>query len=50
MGIIIIMLGITFLVLAGIFFGRILAVNPEQKESEDNEQIEWLRKYQEVKV
>jgi hypothetical protein len=49
MGITIIILGIAVLVLAGFFFGRVLKVNPEQKESEDNEQMEWLGKYQEAK-
>lgn len=50
MGIIIIMLGISVLILSGIFFGRVLVVNPEQKRTEDNEQMEWLGKYQEAKV
>jgi len=50
MGIIIIMLGISVLILSGIFFGRVLVVNPVQKESEDKEQMEWVKKYQEAKV
>jgi len=50
MGITIIILGFSVLALSGFFFGHILAVNPEQKRSEDNEQMEWLRKYQEAKV
>ncbi len=49
MGIIIILLGLVVLTLSGFFFGRILAVNPEQRELEDKEQIDWLRKYQETK-
>lgn len=49
MGIIIIILGIAVLVLVGFFFSRVLAVNPEQKELEDKEQMEWLGKYQEAK-
>lgn len=50
MGITIIMLGITVLLLSGFFFGSVLTVNPEQKESEDKEQMEWVKKYQEAKV
>ncbi|SEU05875.1 hypothetical protein [Lacrimispora sphenoides] len=49
MGIIIILLELVVLPLSGFFFGRILAVNPEQRELEDKEQIDWLRKYQETK-
>lgn len=49
MGIIIILLGLVVLTLSGFFFGRILAVDPEQRELEDKEQIGWLRKYQETK-
>ncbi len=49
MGIIIILFGIIALTLSGFFFGRILAVNSEQKELEDKEQMGWLRKYQETK-
>lgn len=49
MGIIIILLGLVVLTLSGFFFGCILAVNPEQRELEDKEQIGWLRKYQETK-
>ncbi|WP_186802632.1 hypothetical protein [Lacrimispora celerecrescens] len=48
MGIIIIMFGSVVLTLSGFFFGRILAVNPEQRELEDKEQMDWLRKYQDV--
>lgn len=50
MGITIIILGIIVLTLSGYFFGRVLVVNPEQKRTEDNEQMEWLGKYQEAKV
>jgi hypothetical protein len=50
MGIIIIFFGIIMLVLSGIFFNCVLAVDPGQKKLEDNEQMEWLRKYQEAKV
>lgn len=49
MEIIIILFGIVVLTLSGFFFCRILAVNPEQRELEDNEQMDWLRKYQETK-
>ncbi len=49
MGIIIILFGVIVLTLSGFFFGRVLAVNPEQKELEDEEQMDWLRKYQETK-
>ncbi len=49
MGIIIIIFGIVVLTLSGFFFGRILAVNPEQRELEDKGQMDWLRKYQETK-
>lgn len=49
MGIIIILLGLVVLTLSGFFFCRILVVNPEQRELEDKEQIDWLRKYQETK-
>lgn len=50
MGIIIIVFGAAALVLSGFLFGCVLKVNPEQKKSEDNEQMEWLGKYQEAKV
>ncbi|WP_156961145.1 hypothetical protein [Lacrimispora celerecrescens] len=49
MEIIIILFGVIVLTLSGFFFGRVLAVNPEQKELEDKEQMDWLRKYQETK-
>lgn len=49
MGIIIILFGVIVLTLSGFFFGCVLAVNPEQKELEDKEQMDWLRKYQETK-
>ncbi len=49
MGIIIIFFGIVILTLSGFFFGRILAVNQEQRELEDKEQMDWVRKYQESK-
>ncbi len=49
MGIIIILFGVIVLTLSGFFFGRVLAVNPEQKELEDEEQMDWLKKYQETK-
>lgn len=48
MGIIIILFGVVVLTLSGFFFGHVLAVNPEQKELEDKEQIDRLRKYQET--
>ncbi|MDR1551038.1 MAG: hypothetical protein LBT06_20970 [Hungatella sp.] len=45
---VIIVIGI---VLLGYIFvlGCTLAVNPKQKELEDKEQMEWLKKYQETK-
>jgi len=49
MGIIIILFGVIVLTLSGFFFSRVLAVNPEQKELEDEEQMDWLKKYQETK-
>ena len=49
MGIIIILLALIVLTLSGFFFCGILAVDPEQRELEDKEQIGWLRKYQEAK-
>ncbi|SEU22291.1 hypothetical protein SAMN05443270_3465 [Lacrimispora sphenoides] len=47
MEMVMIMLVIAVFVLFGFFFGCVLSVNPEQKESEDNEQMEWIREYQE---
>lgn len=46
---IIIIIGVVMLVLSGIFLGRVLAVNPEQRKTEDKEQMEWIKRYQETK-
>lgn len=45
----IVLFGIAALILSGFLLGCVLTVNPEQKRSEDKEQMEWLKKYQETR-
>jgi hypothetical protein len=48
MGIVIIV-GTAILASFGLFLGRVLAAPPKQKELEDQDQMDWLSKYQETK-